>query len=432
MKDKKDLRSNTKSSKKLMLVAQIIAGITAVIFFVMLSRGIANAAISHKISNQYQDRDLSVLKAKTNNKSLAFIGRLMKSTSDVVITNENRNEYKKIESLIQDRKNRSKEVTDLFNGRHDYQDDVSKQSLDDLDNVLLNEKNQDVYQKQKNKLDTVRIWFEQTSDAKKYINKMWDKFNSSKSSLSIKEMSMLNTYYRLVRNRKVKQDLSDPVEQMNSSAKQNKGESSKVRAAKAELAELKNSPLTEKYKPANVDIVSSLKFSSGASDALKDAGITDKKVLYYDKSKDRLAIMTNVDVNYVASDGYVNVQSGQVSAGKYSIKGIIRNAGSSAAIVTDSSNSSFGKYIANADSDTLSSLNITNADNDTANFNSADPVFWFKNNSALSSSIYFGSGSTIGFIYSGGSSYSNGVQVNSSNLSQLQASLNSGILFFVK
>ncbi|GEO75897.1 hypothetical protein LCR01_03400 [Companilactobacillus crustorum] len=209
------------------------------------------------------------------------------------------------------------------------------------------------------------------------------------------------------------------------------GESSRVAAVKAELEALKNSPLTEKYTPANVDIVSSLNSSSGASDALSQAGITSKNVLYYNSSKNTLALMTRVSGKYVAENGSINVISSQVSSGKYTIKKLV-DAGSSDAIITDSSNSNFGQYVSNATDSTLSSLNVTSPENSTSDFNSATPVFWFKNNSALTSSIYFSdSSSTIGFIYAGGSSYNNGMQISSSDLSNLMSQISSGITFYV-
>jgi len=59
-------------------------------------------------------------------------------------------------------------------------------------------------------------------------------------------------------------------------------------------------------------------------------------------------------------------------------------------------------------------------------------VFWFKNNQALNKSIYFSNGSTLGFIYAGGSSYNNGMQISSSDLSNLMSQISSGITFYVK
>lgn len=140
--------------------------------------------------------------------------------------------------------------------------------------------------------------------------------------------------------------------------------------------------------------------------------------------------MTRVSGKYVAENGYSNVISSQVSSGKYTVKKLI-NASSSDAIITDSSNSNFGQYVSSATDSSLSALDVTNPDNTTADFNSATPVFWFKNNSALNSSIYFSNGSTIGFIYAGGTSYNNGMQISSSDLSNLMSQISSGITFYV-
>jgi hypothetical protein len=79
-----------------------------------------------------------------------------------------------------------------------------------------------------------------------------------------------------------------------------KGESSRVANAKRELENLENAPLTEKYKPANVDIIGTLTKSSSDSKSINSAGLTSKTVLYYNSSNSRLALMTNVNGNYVA------------------------------------------------------------------------------------------------------------------------------------
>ncbi|WP_125568513.1 hypothetical protein [Companilactobacillus insicii] len=427
MKDKKDLRG----SKDYMLIGAAAVGIiTAVIFFIMLSRGVVNAVVTSKISSQYQDKELEVLKTDLDYHSLNTIGKLIDVSDGYVVSSDNVKKYNQLEAYVNARKQRSADISKLYDGKEDYQDDVTKDKIDNLDKKLLNEKNQDVYQKLRNKLDTIQIWYEQTQDADKYISKVWDAFNEDNASLSFKKVSMSNTYYKLIKNKAVKKQWSEAVSKMRDYYASHQGESTQVAAAKQELEELRNSPLTEKYTPAQVDIVSSLDFSSDAEDALTAAGLTGKYVLYYDSNSNNLALMTKISGKYVAQDGYISVSNSQVSKGKYTIKRIV-SAGSSDAIITDSSNSSFGQYVSSASSDDLSNLGVTNADNTTADFNSATPVFWFKNNSALTSSIYFGSGSTIGFIYAGGSSYNNGMQISSSDLSSLKSEVSSGITFYV-
>ncbi|WP_119327514.1 hypothetical protein [Companilactobacillus musae] len=430
MKDKKDLKSRTKSEHYLMLSAGVVGVITAIIFFIMLSRGVVNAVVTSKISSQYQDKELEVLKTDLNYRSLDFIGRVIDVSDGYVITKSNIQKYHELENYIQARKDRTKEVNSLYEGKNNYRDDVTSEKINDLDKTLLKEKNQDVYQKQRNKLDTIQIWYEQTQDADKYLSKTWEGYNDKNSSLSFKKISMVNTYYKLIKNKTVKNRWSEAVTKMDDYFANHQGESSRVEAIKKELEVLKNSPLTEKYTPANVDIVNSMNSTSGASDSLNQAGITSKNVLYYNSSKNTLALMTRVSGKYVAEDGYSNVISSQVGSGKYTVKKLV-SAGSSDAIITDSSNSNFGQYISNASDSSLSAMNVSNPDNTTADFNSATPVFWFKNNSALTSSIYFGSGSTIGFIYAGGSSYNNGMQISSSDLSNLMSQISSGITFYV-
>lgn len=432
MKDKKVLRKNSKNTRYFLNAAKVVAVITALVFLVTFSRGTVNAAISKEISNQYQDKQLDVLKKNVNKHGLNLIGKLIKISGDNVVSNDNQKDYSKIKFELSQRTKRSQMIDQLYDGKSNYVDNVTTKKLDTIDQKLLKETNQDVYQKQKNKLDTIRIWFEQTQDAIKYVDKIWNGFNDEQSSLSIKNISLVNTYNKLIKNKTVKNELSDKVNEMNEYFNSHSKEDSKVANAKAELADLKNSPLTMKYKPANVDIISSLNDSSKATNTLNNAGITDKHVLYYDKSKEQLSYMTLTNGNYVAEGSFANVISGNVSSGTYTIKQLINSPSGNEAIVTDPSSSSFGKYLSDATDDTLTNMGLTNTDNSDANFNEANPVFWFKNNSALSNSIYFGNSSTIGFIYSGGSSYNNGIQISASDLSTIKSEVSTGLVFYVK
>jgi len=430
MKDKKDLRNRTKSEHYLLLGAGIVGAFTAAIFFIMLSRGVVNAVVTSKISSQYQDKELEVLKTDLNYKTLDFIGKVIDVSDGYVITPSNIKKYHELENYIQARKDRTKEVNGLYDGKNDYRDDVTSDKINNLDKTLLKEKNQDIYQKQRNKLDTIQIWYEQTQDADKYLSKTWQGFNEDKASLSFKKISMVNTYYKLVKNKTVEKRWADAVSQMDQYFANNKGESTRVAAVKQELEALKSAPLTEKYTPANVDIVSSMNFSSGAADKLTQAGVTGKYALYYDSSTNNLALMTKVSGKYVAENGYISVMSSQVASGKYTIKKLV-DANDDDAIITDSSNSNFGQYVSNASVSDLEELNVTSPENTTADFNSATPVFWFKNNPTLDKSIYFSNGSKLGFIYAGGSSYDNGLQISSSDLSSLTSQISTGITFYV-
>ncbi len=430
MKDKKDLKTRTKSEHYLLMSAGIVGIFTAVIFFVMLSRGIVNAVVTSRISSQYQDKELEVLKTDLNYKTLDFIGGVIKNTNGYVITTDNIKKYNQLEDYIQARKDRNKEVSALFDGKNNYKDDVTSDKINDLDKTLLKEKNQDVYQKLRNRLDTIQIWYEQTQDGEKYLDKTWQQYNSDNGSLSFKKISMVNTYYKLIKNKTVKKRWETPVNQMDQYFANHQGESSRVAAVKQELQALRNAPLTEKYTPANVDIVSGMNFSSGAADKLTQAGITGKYALYYDSSTNNLALMTKVSGKYVAEDGYISVVSSQVAAGKYTIKKLV-SASSSDAIITDSSNSNFGQYVPDATESDLAELDVTSPENTTADFSTATPVFWFKNNSDLNKSIYFTNSSTLGFIYAGGTSYDEGMQISSSDLSTLMSKISSGITFYV-
>ncbi|WP_125772116.1 hypothetical protein [Companilactobacillus furfuricola] len=432
MKDKKVLRNDSKITSRFLIAAKVVAIITAVVFFISFSLGTVNATISKQISNQYQDQQLGVIKKNVNEGQIHFIGKVIHVSNGHVISQKVVDQYRSLANQLEQRDQRNQDVAALYNGKTMYKNDVTEDRLDSLDKTLLKEKNQDVYQTQKNKLDTIKIWFEQTKDVSKYINDLWDKFNNNKASLTIKNISMVNTYDKLIKNRQVKNDLSHKVSTMNDYYNSHSNEDSKLANAKAELAALQNSPLTMKYKPANVDIISSLENSSKATDSLQQAGITDKHVLYYDKSKSEITFMTLTGDNYVADGSAINVSNGNVTSGSYTIKNIINSASDSAAIITDQSSSSFGKYLNDANESSLAQLGISDADNSTADYNAARPVFWFKNNSSLSTSIYFGNSSTIGFIHSGGNNYSNGVSVSNSGLSTIQAKATNGLLFYVK
>lgn len=430
MKDKKDLKSRTKSEHYLLLSAGIVGAFTAIIFLIMLSRGVVNAVVTSKISSQYQDKELEVLKTKLDYPTLNFVGRIIKVSDNYVITPSNIKKYNELESYIKARKLRNKEVDKLYDGKNNYRDDVSSQKINVLDKSLLKEKNQDVYQKLRNKLDMIQIWFEQTKDADQYLTKTWQEFNDDKSSLSFKKISMVNTYYKLIKNKTVKNRWNEAVDRMDQYFSNHQAESSRVEAAKQELNALRDAPLTQQYTPAKVDIVTSLKFSSGVSDNLVQAGVTGKNVLYFNTSTNKLALMTKVNSRYVAENGYINVTGSQISSGKYTINKLITN-GDNDALITDSNNSNFGRYVVNASDDGLEDLDVTNPENTTSDYNSATPVFWLKNNSDLTKSIYFSNDSTLGFIYTGGSSYNNSLQISSADLSSLMSELSTGITFYV-
>lgn len=429
MKDKKVLKSK---EHYLLLSAGIIGAITAIIFFIMLSRGVVNAVVTSKISNQYQDKELEVLKTKIDYPTLNFIGKVIKaSDGHDVITTENIDRFEQLKKNLQARKDRQKDVNDLYDGKSNYRDGVTSSEINSLDKTLLKEKNQDVYQKLRNRLDTIQIWFEQTEDADKYLNKTWQNFNNDNDSLDFKKVSMINTYYKLIKNKTVKNRWSEATQKMDQYFSSHQSESSRVAAVKQELEALRDAPLTQKYTPAQVDIVSSLQFSSSAADDLTQAGITGKYVLYYNTSSNKLALMTKVNGKYVAEDGYLSVTASQVSSGKYTIKKLVNN-GTNDAVITDTNNSDFGQYVTNADDDDLEKLGVVDPDNTTVDYNSATPVFWLKNNPDLNKSIYFTNNSSLGFIYSSsGANYDQGLQISSSDLSSLMNKLSTGITFYV-
>jgi hypothetical protein len=106
----------------------------------MLSRGVVNAVVTSKISSQYQDKELEVLKTDLNYRSLDFIGRVIDVSDGYVITKSNIQKYHELENYIQARKNRTKEVNSLYEDKANYRDDVTSDKINDLDKTLLKEK----------------------------------------------------------------------------------------------------------------------------------------------------------------------------------------------------------------------------------------------------------------------------------------------------
>ncbi|WP_099974116.1 hypothetical protein [Lactobacillus terrae] len=413
------MKPETKVSRWLLHVAQGIVILTAVVFVIMLSRGVANASVTQLLNSQYQQKEFKILKTKVNERSLDFVGGVIKSTGDSILSQDNIKSYREVKKIVDERKENDAKISSLYDDKSNYHNGVDAALINDIDKNLTGEKNQDIYQKQKNRLDKIQIWYEQTQDADKNISKAYDDYTDDNSSLSFENITLVNTYYQLIKNKTVKDSWSDIVNELNTYYDGHEQVNSRVTDAQRELDRLKNSSLgDDKFQPAVVTIISTADMINRANKVLSANNITDSKVLYYDSVANKLAVLTYKSGKYSSNSGTIGVKSSQVSGGQYGIKKLISD--ESTGIVTDSSGS-FGQVIS-IPSDSYPS-------NSTSNFNAAKPVFWVKNDSDLTNSIYFSSSSSIGFIYSG-SSKNNGLVVSSSDLGKLKSQVSTGMIFY--
>lgn len=328
----------------------------------------------------------------------------------------------------QARKRRGKALSALKDGTSYYRNNVTNVKLTRLDKQLLQEKNQTVYQKQKNELDTIQVWFAQTNDGATFIQTVYQTFQKDKNQLTQEKVSEAKVYYRLLRNRKIKKQWEKPIEEMSSAYTALEKTKSQTQAAEDQQAlnDLKNAPLTQSYTPAQVTInsgssddsdndASSASSSNSLTKSLNALGITASRVLVLDDSEDTLFMAARSNGSYSVSGSRYNVLANGLSKGSYRIRALIQDPSSGAGVIT--SGSQTGTYFTTAPS---AYADDTNTDSD---FNSADPVFWLKNQPGLASSILVSSGSTLGFITSDSVSSSHIVRVSSTGLSAIMGSV---------
>lgn len=384
----------------------------------------ANKATTHQINQQY----------KTVDQQRYLKTTVSKQTAQTIITKQARWHWlfsaataKQAADFIADyqaRTKRTQAIAALMDGTHYYRDTVTGQQLTHLDQTLLKEKNPTVYQKAKNKLDTVQVWYAQTTDGSTFINDTYYTFQHEKDQLTQEQVSEANVYYKLLKNRRTKAKWRQPIEKMTAgySALQKEKNESQAQADQKALEDLKNSALTQSYTPAKVTIedsrTSSSRQTSGTTtdsdtltDALADLNITASRVLVLDTANDMLFIAQRSNGTYRVSGSQYTVLANSLSTGAYRIRALIQNSSTNAGVIT--SGSDFGTYF------TTPPAAYADETNTETDFNEADPVFWLKNQPALNNSILVTSGQSLGFITSGNISSENIIRVSSTTLTNL-------------
>ncbi|WP_416353441.1 hypothetical protein ACNAN0_12275 [Agrilactobacillus fermenti] len=406
--------------------------------------GYTNVHIRHKVEAQYATVDRQrFLKTNVAAHTIQRV-RTDQAHWSWLLTPTNR---QKVKQLLQDytaRQQRDHDLDRLMDGKNYYRDGVNVAQLNRLDQRLLKEKNQTVYQRQKNRLDTVQVWVAQTNDGNQFIGQVYQTFQQDKQQLTQEKVSEADVYYRLLKNRKIIAHWRQPIKAMDASFTELQKEKNQNQAAadKKAIEDFKNAPLTVPYTPAKVTIdsgnsrdeptndrnpsSSSGSVSSNAlTQALNDAGITASRLLVLDSDANSIFIAQRSGSVYNVSGSRYSVVNNNLDTGTYRIRATIQSPGADAGVITDPDSSQFGTYF------TTPPSQYQDADNSTSDFNSATPVFWLKNQPALSSSILVASGGQLGFITSGSLSSENVVRVSSSSISGLIGAVNSGMVFAV-
>lgn len=388
----------------------------------------ANTATDRQVNAQYQTVDQQrYLKTKVAQKTAQSIEAKKEHWAwllkDAVVQN--------MTTFISDyesRQDRAKAVKALRDGPY-YRDSVTNQKLTTLDQTLLKEKNQTVYQRQKNQLDTVQVWYAQTTDGDRFINETYQLFQSQRDQLTQEKVSEANVYYRLLKNRKIKAKWQKPIQEMTAgySALEKEKSASQAQADQAALDALKNSPLTQNYTPAKVTIVDGNSSgnrrnnetpttSDALTDALTDLGINASRVLVLDTDDGTIYLAQRSSGRYIVSGSRYTVLNNTLATGAYQIQATIQNPSDETGVVT--SGSDFGTYF------TTPPAAYAEDTNTTADFNSASPVFWLQNQPALDPSILVTSAQTIGFINSRYLSGANLIRVSTTTLNSLMSLAN--------
>lgn len=331
-------------------------------------------------------------------------------------------------SDYESRQTRDRAVAALRDGQY-YRDTVTDQKLTALDQTLLKEKNQTVYQQQKNRLDTVQVWYAQTTDGDKFINETYQLFQSNRDELTQEKVSEANVYYRLLKNHKIKAKWQKPIQEMTAgySALEKEKQDSQAQSDQAALDNLKNASLTQDYTPAKVTITDGRSSSSQRnnaqttdSDSLTDSltalGITANRVLVLDTTTGMLYMAQRTSGQYIVSGSRYTMLNNGLTTGAYQVQALIQNPSSQAGVIT--SGQGFGTYF------TTPSAEYEADTNTTTDFNEAQPIFWLRNQPALDPAILVTSDQSIGFITSGNLSGQNLTRVSTTTLNNLMNVVN--------
>lgn len=397
-------------AKRIMLV---IASLVMALFVVaLMGWWFLNHHFSSTVEAQYTNLEQRALKtdvAPSERRQLAGT----RATWQWAFTDHSQTLWQHFTTDYARRQDRAKQVAALYDGQDDYRDSVTAAGLSKLDQTLLQEKNQTVYQDQKNKLDTVQVWFQQTTDANTFIQKIYGDYQATKTAPTLQQIAQTKAYYSLIRNRTVASRWRQPVKDLDAAFEKNTSETNAAQSAAEQKAldALENAPLTQGYTPAQVTITqggSTVAGNSGSDyDAiLSNAGITASRVLLVDQATQAARFLTRTSGHYSADGNTITLDSLSLSGGQYSVSATID--GGQGAVVTDPSASDFGTYYAQTSAaPSTSPVADTANSNDTSDFNAATPVFWLRNNTDLQTSILLKGRTTIGFIAGGASTLSN-------------------------
>lgn len=312
------------------------------------------------------------------------------------------------------RQERAKLVTELYADKDHYQDGVTSARLNTIDQTLLQEKNSTVYQDQKNRLDTVQVWFQQTTDANAFIQKIYSDYTATKVVPTLQQVAQTKAYYSLIRNRTIADRWRQPVQNLAAAFDKNTSATNAAQSAAEQKAldELKNAPLTQGYTPAQVTISQGGETLAGNSGTnydsiLSNADITATSVLLVDQSAKTAQFLHRSSGHYSTTGDAITLDNLSLSGGQYSVSAMI-SGGAQGAVVTAPSASDFGQYYAQASAAPSTSPVADSANsNDTSDFNDASTVFWLRNNTDLQNSILLKGQTTIGFIAAGASTLGN-------------------------
>lgn len=386
----------------------------------------ANVATQKFINSQYQNKQQGAL---ITNAQLTRIQHLQnwsqKDRWALVFNQRTQKGLTRLLFLAHNRQQNDQTIRRYYDGRFYYANQVNTTKLDQTDNRLLLERNQTIYQRQKNHLDQIRIWYDQTQDAVKFLRPLLRTYHQETLTLSFEQVSQANAYYKLIKNRRLKQTWQPQVADLTKTFRQQQKNQDATKRAqeKAELAALKNAPLSQSYTPAKVTILDSFKAMDQASQDLMNNHVNATTVLFYASAQKTLTLMQRKGDRYTAASAAMAVQASSIASGSYKIAKVVTNPPSTAGIVTQPSQDNFGQYVADA-------TNISSETNTETDFNQARPIFWLKNNPAFQTAILFNNGSTLGFIVAG-STLNNTITISSGDLLSIISSVNDGITLYV-
>lgn len=420
------MKALKKKFKLVRRVCQTILVIGVTTFVLLLCGGGVDVSAQSTLLHQYQTRQQQALITHVDTKKIQLFNKLIKSdVCGLVFSPQTKQDLQKIMRLFNNRQQNQRQIASYFDGNY-YANTVTKKRLDRTDQNLLKEKNQTVYQRQKNRLDTIRIWFDQTQDANQFLKKTTEAFKANHDQLDLTQVSQANAYYKLIKNRRWQHYWKPQINEIlayfkNSQANRDKNQ---LQQEKEQLAALKNAPLTQSYQPAHVTIVDNVQVADDANKALQAAGITANEVLYLSQSDQTLSLLRRSNGRYRTSGPLIRIIANNTNSGLYRIREVITNPAETAGVVTDRTQPTFGRYYSDA-------TVVDSTTNSVSDYNHAQPTFWLKNNPALQMSIMFGNSRTIGFIYSGSSALNNGIVVENSDLITLTNLINSGTTLYI-